>query len=76
MSDVFSDPQVLHRNMLVEIEHPTIGSIKTSGNPIKTGQDEIFSPPPLLGQHTQEILKNICGYSVAEIKSLEAVEAI
>ena len=76
LSDVFSDPQVLHRNMLVEIEHPTIGSIKTSGNPIKTGQDENFSPPPLLGQHTQEILKNICGYSVAEIKSFEAVEAI
>ena len=49
LHDVFLDPQVIHRNMLVEIEHPTIGLIKTSGNPIKTGHEEKFSAPPLLG---------------------------
>lgn len=76
LRDVFSDPQVLHRNMLIEIEHPTIGKIKTSGNPIKMGHEENFTPPPLLGQHTKEILTNLCGYSSAEIESLKTAEAI
>ena len=76
LHDVFLDPQVIHRNMLVEMEHPTIGTIKTAGNPIKTGHDEKFSPPPLLGQHTQEILSGICGYSDAEIEALASSGAI
>jgi crotonobetainyl-CoA:carnitine CoA-transferase CaiB-like acyl-CoA transferase len=53
-----SEPQVVARNMVVEVEHPQGGSVKMAGNPIKLSEthEDTFSPPPLLGQHTDEIL--------------------
>jgi len=49
IEEVFSDPQVLHRRMLVEIDHPTEGKIKQIGIPIKFSETpgEIRTPPPL-----------------------------
>ncbi len=72
IAEVFNDPQVLHRNMLVEIDHPVAGRIKTSGNPIKTGHPEQFAPPPLLGQHTRETLASIAGYTDDQLNALQA----
>ena len=42
------------------------------GNPVKLSQnsEEIFTPPPLLGQHTQEILESLNGYTKEQIESL------
>ena len=76
IADVYRDPQVLHRNMLVEIDHPTAGRIRTSGNPIKTGHEERFTPPPTLGQHTEEVLREVAGYTDAQIDALRAAQAI
>jgi crotonobetainyl-CoA:carnitine CoA-transferase CaiB-like acyl-CoA transferase len=58
MDAVFSDPQVLHRKMLVEVEHPSAGKIKMAGIPAKYSGTEatIRRPPPRLGEHTDEIL--------------------
>ncbi len=72
IAEVFRDPQVLHRNMLVEIDHPAAGRIKTAGNPIKTGHDEQFTPPPLLGQHTREVLASIAGYTDDQLDAMQA----
>ncbi len=72
IAEVFEDPQVLHRNMLVEIDHPAAGRIKTAGNPIKTGHVERFAPPPLLGQHTREALSSIAGYTDSQIDALQS----
>ncbi|MBE0633565.1 CoA transferase, partial [Candidatus Bathyarchaeota archaeon] len=72
MDEVFSDPQVLHRDMLVEMEHPTAGTIKQIGTPFKFSESAagLSTYPPELSEHTEEVLRNLCGYSDAEIKSL------
>ena len=74
MDEVFSNPQVLHRKMLAEIEHPTAGKIKLAGIPVKYSEAEasIRRPPPLLGQHTAEILSEVLEYDAARIEKLKA----
>jgi crotonobetainyl-CoA:carnitine CoA-transferase CaiB-like acyl-CoA transferase len=68
-----SDPQVLHRNMVVEVEHPLGGRVKQPGNPIKMSGTpwETFSPPPLLGQHTRQVLEELLCYPKEKIEELE-----
>ena len=77
LSDVFADPQVLDRNMLLEVAHPTLGTIKQAGIPIKYSRTEgdIRLPPPLLGEHTRELLSEM-GYTEDQIKELADSEAI
>ena len=71
-SEALSDEQVLHRNMIVEVLHPKGGAVNMPGNPVKLSQDskETFTPPPLLGQHTKEILASLNGYTKDQIDSL------
>lgn len=73
-SQALSDEQVLHRNMVVDIKHPNGKSTKGPGNPIKMSRnnEESFSAAPLLGEHTDEVLKELLNYDeskIAEIKS-------
>jgi len=71
-SQALSDEQVIHRNMVVEVEHPDGGIVKMPGNPIKLSytDEDSFSPPPHLGQHTKETLIEWCNYSESEINEL------
>ncbi|WP_096203204.1 CaiB/BaiF CoA transferase family protein [Bacillus sp. FJAT-45350] len=64
MKDVFNDPQVKERNMVLEMDHPTAGSIKLVGSPLKLSRTpvEIKSHPPVAGEHTDEVLEEI-GYT-------------
>ena len=77
LADVFADPQVLARNMYLEMPHPTLGSIKQTGLPIKFSLTPggLDRHPPLLGEHNQEILKSL-GYSEADVQSLMAQSVI
>ena len=54
-----SDPQIIARNMVVDLKHPLKGSAKVPGNPIKLSDtnEDSYSPPPLLGAHNDEVLK-------------------
>jgi crotonobetainyl-CoA:carnitine CoA-transferase CaiB-like acyl-CoA transferase len=70
-AQVFADPQVMARGMAVEVEHPTLGRIRTLGSPIKMSE----TPPlvgrraPLLGEHTADVLGEE-GFSDEEIAAL------
>lgn len=70
-AEVFSDPQVLHNDMLCELPHPTIGVQKTIGLPIRLHKTpgQLRRAAPLLGQHSQEILQD-AGFSHEEIGQL------
>lgn len=61
---VVNDPVVNYRKMVVEIEQPKVGKMKIAGSPFKMSETpgEVWSPAPLLGQHTVEVLKNILNY--------------
>jgi formyl-CoA transferase/CoA:oxalate CoA-transferase len=77
LDKLFSDPQVLHRKMMVELTHPKAGKIKVTGVPVKLSEapGEITTPPPLLGQHNKEVLKDL-GYSAEEIEKLIADKVV
>jgi crotonobetainyl-CoA:carnitine CoA-transferase CaiB-like acyl-CoA transferase len=69
--EVFSDPQVLHRQMVIEVEHPVLGKIKQVGVAPKLSSTpgRVRSLPPLAGEHTDEILQGL-GYERQEIENL------
>jgi len=74
---VFADPQVRHREMAVDVDHPVAGRTRVLGVPIKLGNTPagVRQPAPTLGQHTEEILKDL-GYSESEVHRLRAEAVI
>jgi len=76
-AQVFADPQVRAREMVVEVEHPKLGRIRSLGSPIKMSATpaDASRRAPLLGEHTNEILTGI-GVSEPEIARLRASGAI
>ncbi|MFB0565239.1 MAG: CaiB/BaiF CoA transferase family protein [Candidatus Aminicenantaceae bacterium] len=70
---VLSDSQLLSRDMLIETNHPEYGKIKVLGNPVKMSsvRDESISAPPTLGEHAEEILSDLLGYSQDIINELK-----
>ncbi|MGE0153479.1 MAG: CaiB/BaiF CoA transferase family protein [Reyranellaceae bacterium] len=77
LAEVFADPQVNHNKMVLAVEHPEAGEIKVPGIPIKLSRTPgaIGSPPPLLGQHTETILRGM-GYSIEAIDELRQAGAL
>lgn len=69
IAQALADPQVRHRNMVVEVEHPEGGSAEMPGNPIKLSKhnEDSFTSPPLLGADSVDVLSDWAGLSVAEI---------
>ena len=63
LDKVFAEPQVAAREMLIEMEHPTVGTLPLVGSPLKFSQTPVtyHRPPPRLGEHTDEILKDVLG---------------
>ncbi|MFQ5960167.1 MAG: CaiB/BaiF CoA transferase family protein [Candidatus Methylomirabilales bacterium] len=79
IDQVLALPQVEAREMLLNLTHPTSGSpLTVLGNPVKLGGDQhgALLPPPLLGQHTEEILKGWLGLSEAEVLALKREKVI
>ena len=78
IDQVFQAPQVLHRRMLMEVEHPTAGKVPMAGIPVKFSVTpaSVRMPPPLLGEHNSEILKNWLGMNAGEIDELKREKII
>ncbi len=69
--EVFADQQVLARGMLVEMAHPKAGSVKLVGSPLKLSESPVRYErhPPLLGEHTEEVLQEL-GYDAGAVDAL------
>jgi len=75
---VLDDPQVKHREMVVQMDHPRHGALPTLGTPIKTdgALGLQVTPPARLGQHTDEILRDLLGYPPERIAALRGSRAV
>ncbi len=74
ISQALADPQLLHRNMVVDLRHPGGESRKGPGNPIKMSRshEERFEAAPVIGQDTDEVLASLLNYGPARIKELRS----
>lgn len=77
IAQVYEDPHVRARDVIIELEHPVAGSTKTVGMPIKLSATpaSVRQPAPLLGQHTYEVL-TASGYSAQQIDDLASARVV
>ena len=78
LEQAINDEQIRYRKMIVDVPHPEGGSVKVPGNPIKLSSltDEQFTAPPLLGEHTKDILDKWLNLAEEELVELEKQEII
>lgn len=78
LEQVFSDPQIVERAMVVALDHPIAGAIRQLGVPVKLDgtPGAVRTPPPALGQHTDAVLRGDLGIDPEEIARLRAAGAI
>ncbi|HMO69562.1 MAG TPA: CaiB/BaiF CoA-transferase family protein [Novosphingobium sp.] len=78
VGEAFNDPHIKARGMVVEVEHSRAGTVPLVANPIRFSETPIppFKAPPMLGQHTDEVLAQVLGASPEELEGLRAAGAI
>jgi crotonobetainyl-CoA:carnitine CoA-transferase CaiB-like acyl-CoA transferase len=72
VAEVFQDPQVRHRGLRVDVPHPSAGTVPLVACPIRLSETPVSydAAPPLLGQHTREVLASVAGLSGEQIDAL------
>jgi crotonobetainyl-CoA:carnitine CoA-transferase CaiB-like acyl-CoA transferase len=74
LDQMVEDPQVKHREMIVTLEHPKAGTVRSPNFPVKFSKTpaEVTRPAPLLGQHNEEVLTELLGYRKEEVDELRS----
>ncbi len=77
-TDLANDRQALENGYIAEIDHPSLGPIKMVGNPVSFSETpvKVGGCAPQFGQHTEEVLLELCGYSWEQIEELKNEEVI
>ena len=69
--DIHTDPHLMERGMIVDVDHPKLGKFRTLGSPIQMSDSPTtVTAAPLLGQHTSEVLNEVLGYDEAKVGEL------
>jgi crotonobetainyl-CoA:carnitine CoA-transferase CaiB-like acyl-CoA transferase len=78
LDQVFADAQVQHRQMEVALEHPLAGEVHLPASPLNLSRTppEYRSAPPTLGQHTDEVLRELLHYDDTQLRSLREAGTI
>lgn len=74
LQQICEDAHIAHRRMLVEIDQPVVGKMKISASPFKLSETpgEVYAPAPMLGEHSEQVLREVLGYSAERIAQLKA----
>jgi crotonobetainyl-CoA:carnitine CoA-transferase CaiB-like acyl-CoA transferase len=78
LPEVFENPQVRHRGLLVQTEHPQAGPLPLLASPLRLSETPVtdYPAPPTLGQHTRDVLRDRLGYTDADLDALAARKVI
>jgi crotonobetainyl-CoA:carnitine CoA-transferase CaiB-like acyl-CoA transferase len=75
---VFADPQVRERDMVVSVEHPLLATLSLIANPIRFSDTPLtrYDAPPMLGEHTEVVLRELIGCTDEDIQALKQAKVI
>lgn len=78
LAQMFEDPQIKHRELVKHVDHRLGGDLKILGSPLRFSETPItkYVSPPVMGQHTQEVLTSVLGYDDEKIRCLKASRVI
>jgi succinate--hydroxymethylglutarate CoA-transferase len=78
VAEALADPHTIARDMVCTVHHPREGDIKMVGSPLRFSATpaSVRRPPPILGQHTEQVLRDVLGFSEARIAELRAQKVI
>jgi CoA:oxalate CoA-transferase len=78
VKDICEDPHIAHRDMLVEIDQPVVGKMKICNSPFRLSETpgRVYAPAPMLGEHSQQVLSELLGYSQEKIDRLKSAGVI
>jgi CoA:oxalate CoA-transferase len=74
LKQICEDPHIAHRKMLVEIDQPIVGKMRVCASPLKLSETpgEVYAPAPMLGEHSEQVLREVLGYSREKITQLQS----
>ncbi len=77
VAEALRDPQAVSRETVVGYRHPTLGDVRLAGSPLRlTGELPEPARAPLLGEHTDDVLRELCGYDQGRIGELRAAGVV